>query len=94
MESLQLTLVALMPSIGALISIIVMVFGIVRQFRQLRVEVRDDSTIKAIHADNKRLNAMYKMTLDEIDKLKDEIRTLSELNQEAISTMNRTNRGE
>ena len=94
MEQLQLTLIALMPSLGTLIAIILVVFKIAMQFKGLRNEVKDEKTINAIHADNKRLNAMYKQTLEEVRDLKEEVRTLSTINQELTSAINRMNRGE
>ena len=94
MEQLQLILISLMPALGTLLAILLVTWKIVSQFKGLRAEVKDDKTINALHSDNKRLNAMYRQTLEKIDELEDKIETLSQLNQEAISTMNRMNRGE
>lgn len=73
MESLTLILVALAPSIGALVSIIMMVFGIIRQFKALRADVRDDKTVNEILRSNRQLNAQYRSVIDQVDTLKTEL---------------------
>lgn len=93
-ESLHLLIIALLPSVGTLIGALVMFFKIVMQFKGLRKEVRDDKVIDAIHADNKRLNAMHRQTLEKIDELEARIETLALTNQELTSAINRMNRGE
>ena len=93
MEQLQLILISLMPALGTLLAILVVAWKIVSQFKGLRAEVKDEGTIKEIKADNKRLNAMYRETLEEVRGLKEEIRTLSQINQNLISTINAQNRG-
>ena len=72
-ESMTLILVALAPSIGALVSIILMVVGIIKEFKQLRADVRDDKTVNEILKSNKHLNAQYQSVLNEVDKLKYEL---------------------
>lgn len=93
MEQLQLILISLMPALGTLLAILLVAWKIVSQFKGLRAEVKDEGTIKEIQADNKRLNAMYRETLEEVRDLKEEIRTLSQINQNLISTINAQNRG-
>lgn len=73
MESLTLIFVALAPSIGALVSIVMMVFGIIRQFKALRADVRDDKTVNEILRSNKQLNAQYRNVIDQVDTLKVEL---------------------
>lgn len=94
MESLQLILISLMPALGTLLAILLVTWKIVSQFKGLRSEVKDDKTINAIHCDNKRLNAMYRQTLEKIDELEAKIETLALTNQELTSAINRMNRGE
>lgn len=94
MEQLQLILIALMPALGTLLAILLVAWKIVSQFKGLRSEVKDDKTINAIHADNKRLNAMHRQTLEKISELEDKIETLALTNQELTSAINRMNRGE
>lgn len=94
MEQLQLILISLMPALGTLLAILLVAWKIVSQFKGLRSEVKDDKTINAILADNKRLNAMYRQTLDKIDELESKIETLAMTNQELTSSINRMNRGE
>ena len=94
MEQLQLILISLMPSLGTLLAILLVTWKIVSQFKGLRSEVKDEKTINAIHSDNKRLNAMYRQTLEKIDELEDKIETLALTNQELTSAINRMNRGE
>ncbi len=73
MESLTLILVALAPSIGALVSIIMMVFGIIRQFKGLRADVKDDKTVNELLRSNRQLNAQYRSVIDQVDTLKAEL---------------------
>lgn len=94
MEQLQLILISLMPALGTLLAILLVAWKIVSQFKGLRSEVKDDKTINAIHSDNRRLNAMYRQTLDKIDELEAKVETLAMTNQELTSAINRMNRGE
>lgn len=94
MEQLQLILISLMPALGTLLAILLVAWKIVSQFKGLRSEVKDDKTINAIHSDNRRLNAMYRQTLEKIDELEAKIETLALTNQELTSAINRMNRGE
>lgn len=80
-ESMTLILVALAPSIGALISIIMMVVGIIKEFKQLRADVRDDKTVNEILKSNKHLNAQYQSVLNEVDKLKAELEKVVSSNE-------------
>ena len=94
MEQLQLILISLMPALGTLLAILLVTWKIVSQFKGLRSEVKDEKTINAIHSDNKRLNAMYRQTLEKVDELEAKIETLAMTNQELTSAINRMNRGE
>lgn len=76
-ESMTLILVALAPSIGALVSIILMVVGIIKEFKQLRTDVKDDKTINAIYRDNKHVNAMHKAEMEKIAELTEQVQTLA-----------------
>lgn len=87
MESLTLILVALAPSIGALVSIIMMVFGIIKEFKALRADVRDDKTVNEILKNNKHLNSQYQSVLNEVDKLKDELEKVVSSNELASARM-------
>ena len=80
-ESMTLILVALAPSIGALVSIIMMVVGIIKEFKQLRADVRDDKTVNEILKSNKHLNAQYQSMLGEVDKLKAELEKVVSSNE-------------
>ena len=80
-ESMTLILVALAPSIGALVSIILMVVGIIKEFKQLRADVRDDKTVNEILKSNKHLNAQYQNMLREVDKLKYELEKVVSSNE-------------
>ena len=80
-ESMTLILVALAPSIGALVSIIMMVVGIIKEFKQLRADVRDDKTVNEILKSNKHLNAQYQSILGEVDKLKAELEKVVSSNE-------------
>ena len=80
-ESMTLILVALAPSIGALVSIILMVVGIIKEFKQLRADVRDDKTVNEILKSNKHLNAQYQSVLNEVDKLKYELEKVVSSNE-------------
>ena len=86
-ESMTLILVALAPSIGALVSIIMMVVGIIKEFKQLRADVRDDKTVNEILKSNKHLNAQYQSILGEVDKLKDELEKVVSSNELASARM-------
>ena len=78
---MTLILVALAPSIGALVSIILMVVGIIKEFKQLRADVRDDKTVNEILKSNKHLNAQYQSVLNEVDKLKYELEKVVSSNE-------------
>lgn len=80
-ESLTLILVALAPAIGTLVSIIIMVFGIIKEFKQLRADVKDDKTVNEILKNNKHLNAQYQSVLNEVDKLKAELEKVVSSNE-------------
>ena len=86
-ESMTLILVALAPSIGVLVSIIMMVFGIIKEFKQLRADVRDDKTVNEILKSNKHLNAQYQSVLNEVDKLKDELEKVVSSNELSSARM-------
>ena len=86
-ESMTLILVALAPSIGALISIIMMVVGIIKEFKQLRADVRDDKTVNEILKSNKHLNAQYQSMLGEVDKLKAELEKVVSSNELSSARM-------
>ena len=80
-ESMTLILVALAPSIGVLVSIIMMVFGIIKEFKQLRADVRDDKTVNEILKSNKHMNSQYQSMLNEVDKLKAELEKVVSSNE-------------
>ena len=86
-ESMTLILVALAPSIGALVSIIMMVFGIVKEFKQLRADVRDDKTVNEILRSNKHMNAQYQSMLNEVDNLKAKLEQVVSSNELASARM-------
>ena len=67
--ALQLFIIALLPSIGTLITALTVCFSICKKFVELRKEVKDDKTINAILKENKRMNAQYKAALDKLDEL-------------------------
>lgn len=89
MEALTLTLVALMPSIGTLIAALLSVVTILRQFKSLRADVIDESTIRAIKVDNKRLNSMYKESLEKQAELIDRLNVLAETNEALLLEIRR-----
>ena len=86
-ESMTLILVALAPSIGVLVSIIMMVVGIIKEFKQLRADVRDDKTVNEILKSNKHLNAQYQSILGEVDKLKAELEKVVSSNELSSARM-------
>lgn len=76
MASIQLLLIALAPSLGTLLTIILIAFKICKRFVDLRAEVKDDKTINALLADNQRLTKLYEDTLSDVRDLKDAINKL------------------
>lgn len=78
MASIQLLLIALAPSLGTLLTIILIAFKICKRFVDLRAEVKDDKTINALLADNKRLTKLYEDTLSDVRDLKEAINQLEE----------------
>ena len=92
MEQLELLLVSLTPTIGSVIAAIILAIRGCAEIRALKNEVKDSSTIKEIRSDNRRLNAMHRQTLEELQELKQEVRTLSETNQQLTASINRQNR--
>ena len=92
MEQIQLMLIAWMPSIAAIGAVIALVIKVICSFRDLRSAVIDEKTVNAIYADNKRLTAKYRETMEEISGLKSEVRTLSEINLELLSEIKKMNK--
>ena len=78
MASIQLLLIALAPSLGTLLTIILIAFKICKRFVDLRAEVKDDKTMNALLADNKRLSKLYEDTLADVKELKAAINQLEE----------------
>jgi predicted nuclease with TOPRIM domain len=78
MASIQLLLIALAPSLGTLLTIILIAFKICKRFVDLRAEVKDDKTMNALLADNKRLSKLYEDTLADVRELKEAINQLEQ----------------
>ena len=78
MASIQLLLIALAPSLGTLLTIILIAFKICKRFVDLRAEVKDDKTMNALLADNRRLSKLYEDTLADVKELKAAIGQLEE----------------
>ena len=89
---LELLLATLSPAAAALLTVIILGFKAFAEMRALKNEVKDSSTIKTILADNKRLNAMHRQTLEEMQDLREEISALTLSNQELTAAINRQNR--
>lgn len=64
-EMLQMQLVALLPSAATIIAVIILTLKIVLQFKALRSDVQNDSEVKEIRAENKRLQAMQRNLADQ-----------------------------
>lgn len=80
MASIQLLLIALAPSIGTLLTIILIAFKICKRFVDLRAEVKDDKTINALLTDNKKLAKLYSDTMADVKELStqvDNLRTIT-----------------
>ncbi len=87
--ALQLFIIALLPSIGTLITALTVAFSICKKFVELRKEVKDDKTINAILKENKRMNVQYKAALDKLDELTDKIEAMAVANEDlAMSIKN------
>lgn len=78
MEQIQLLLIALAPSIGTLLTIILIAFKICKRFVDLRAEVKDEKTMNALLADNKRLSKLYEDTLADVKDMKEAINQLEQ----------------
>lgn len=78
MASIQLLLIALAPSLGTLLTIILIAFKICKRFVDLRAEVKDEKTMNALLADNRRLSKLYEDTLADVKDLKAAINQLEE----------------
>lgn len=78
MASIQLLLIALAPSLGTLLTIILIAFKICKRFVDLRAEVKDEKTMNALLADNKRLSQLYADTLADVKELKEAINQLEQ----------------
>ena len=91
--ALQLFIIALLPSIGTLITALTVCFSICKKFVELRKEVKDDKTINAILSIgkfcNKVINAQYKAALDKLDELSEKIEAMAVANEDlAMSIKN------
>ena len=64
-EMLQMQLVALLPSAATIIAVIILTMKIVLDFKALRSDVQNDSEVKEIRAENKRLQAMQRNLADQ-----------------------------
>lgn len=82
MSDLQLVLIALLPSIGTLVSGLVMLFKVIFQFKSLRAEVRDDSTIVNLKNDNQVLRAMVRSTQDQLQEATLQTRAVADMIRE------------
>ena len=81
-EMLQMQLVALIPSAATIIAVIILTLKIVLQFKALRSDVQNDSEVKELRAETKRLQAMcrdsalrereYKRDREEMMRMLDE----------------------
>ena len=78
MASIQLLLIALAPSLGTLLTIILIAFKICKRFVDLRAEVKDEKTMNALLADNRRLTKLYEDTLADVRDLKEAINQLEQ----------------
>ena len=81
-ESIYVTIVALMPSLGAIVAVIMMAYSVIKEFRSLKAMVKDDKTINAIYRDNKHVNAMHKAEMEKIDELTEQLRALAVSNSQ------------
>ena len=91
-EQLQLTLTALLPYIAVLIMVIVQTRKFLTSFNALRLDVKDEKAVNQIVQQGRQLAALYKDALEQIQALKNEIRTLSQTNQFLTSAVNRQNK--
>lgn len=78
MASIQLLLIALAPSLGTLLTIILIAFKICKRFVDLRAEVKDEKTINELLTDNRRLTKLYEDTLADVKELKEAINQLEQ----------------
>ena len=90
METITMLIVALAPAVATLISIIIMVCNIVKEFNNLRAEVRDDKTVNEILKSYKYLTTQYKDVVDKMKELKveiDKVLSSNELTSARIKTL-------
>lgn len=84
-EMLQMQLVALIPSAATIIMLIILTLKIVFQFKALRSDVQNDSEVKALRAENKRLQEMQRNLADQQKEYKKDtemiIRKMDEQNR-------------
>lgn len=84
-EMLQMQLVALIPSAATIIAVIILTLKIVLQFKALRSDVQNDSEVKELRAENKRLQAMQRNLADQQKEYKKDtemlIRKMDEQNR-------------
>ena len=65
METLQMTLIALLPSLGTLATIFVLVYKGIAGMRELRKEVRDDAAIIQIKKQTEQMQHLYKLLAED-----------------------------
>ena len=90
--AIQLFIIALLPSIGTLITALTVCFSICKKFVELRKEVKDDKTINAILKENKRINAQYKAALDKLDELSEKIEAMAVANEDLAMSIKNDNK--
>lgn len=78
MESLQMLILAYAPAIGTLLTILVIALKICRKFAELIASVKDDKTVNALLADNKKLAKLYEDAVSDLKNLKEQVKILRE----------------
>lgn len=85
METITMLIVALAPALGTLLAIITIASRICKRFSDLLVMIKDESVVKEIKADNRRIRSLYNETIKDFEELKTEFQTLAQVNQELLT---------
>lgn len=79
MSELYFTLIALLPSVGTIITALVILFRILFKFKELKDEVRNDAEVANVRKENKLLRAMVKSTQEQLDEVTKQLRKTTEI---------------
>jgi len=76
-------IIALMPALGTLATIVLIAWNIIKKFADLKAEVKDDLAVKKIKNDTEKMAGLYKSLIDAFGSTKTQIEAVYSELQEA-----------